>query len=205
MVDGSAGTVLLGLDGLVLLAVSERDGELEQAVETTAAVVRCASWGGGPPACSASGVGAGPARRGSPGDRGVGQAGVALPRADVCEADVDRDAPGGAVTLVVDRTRPGRGVPARRAGRALGDPGRDRVRGVVGDGDDTCVGAVHQQAVEQLTTCATPATCSPTCTPPPAARTAGSPSRSTPAWPTRPRRRPPRPSSCGRPSTGPTR
>jgi transposase len=43
--DGSAATAMLGLPGFILLAVSELDGELEQAVEATAVEEFCRSCG----------------------------------------------------------------------------------------------------------------------------------------------------------------
>jgi hypothetical protein len=81
---------MLGLPGFVVVAVSDNDGELEQAVKTTADLVGC-------PQCAAvaelhdrrpTWVRDLPTGR-RPGDAGVGQAGMALPAFGVREANLD--------------------------------------------------------------------------------------------------------------------
>ena len=79
VIVNSSATAMLGLAGMAVLAVSDSDGEVEYAIETTAADglvpgVRGASA----VAQQAAHLGAGSAGRGSGGDVGVGQAHLAL-------------------------------------------------------------------------------------------------------------------------------
>ena len=83
--DNSSATVMLGLEGMAVLAVSERDGELEYAIQTTASTGWCPVRGGGQVAWSAPDMGAG-----SAGDVDVGQTDLALHLPRVRAADLDR-------------------------------------------------------------------------------------------------------------------
>lgn len=45
MIENSSATAMLGLEGMAVLAVSRRDGEVEYAIETTAITSWCPVWG----------------------------------------------------------------------------------------------------------------------------------------------------------------
>jgi len=115
--NGSAATVILGLDGAgaarsLGACRGARAGGGDHREPRGVLLVR----GGGQAARPPPGVGAGPARRGAPGDLGVVEAGVALSRAGVPGADVDRGASGGVAAVVVDRAGPGGGMSPSRSG-----------------------------------------------------------------------------------------
>ena len=129
----SAATAMLGLDGFVLLAVSQQNGELEQAVETTAAEDFCRGCG----------VQARLHDRRPTWVRDLPAAGrpvtlVWVKRVWRCVeprlsgGDLVGDLAGDPAAGVADRAGPGRGVPAGRAGRALGGPGGGRRSGSPG-------------------------------------------------------------------------
>jgi hypothetical protein len=112
-VQGSAATAMLGLPGFVLLAVSERDGELEQAVETTEAVT----------GCRVCGVVAVLHDRRPVWVRDLPSGGRPVmivwvkrvwrcPEPGVPGPDLDRDQRAGSAAGVADRAGPGRGLPA---------------------------------------------------------------------------------------------
>jgi hypothetical protein len=114
----------------VVLAVSEDAGELEQAVKTTAGEGWCSGCGVRARLHdSASQLGAGSSGGGPAGDAGLGQAGLAVRRAAMAAADLDRDFTGDPAAGGVDGAGPAGGVSAGQTAGA--DPGRGggRVRG----------------------------------------------------------------------------
>ena len=126
--------VLLGLPGFRVLGVTESDVEVVVRIETTAARAFC----------RACGVRAEPQDRRrvddprsgllrAAGSAGVEQAAVALPRAAVLGADVDRGFRARRCSGGADASGRCRGVPPGRRERPPGEPTRGRARGVLVD------------------------------------------------------------------------
>ncbi len=63
MSNNSCATAMLGLEGMAVMALSERDGELEYAIETTATDGWCPVWSAGQAASSPFDLGSRSARR----------------------------------------------------------------------------------------------------------------------------------------------
>jgi hypothetical protein len=110
---------MLGLPGFVVLAVSEHDGECEQAVETTADLVGCPECGAVAELHDRRPTWVRDLPTGGRPVTLVGQAGVALPAFGMCEADLDRDLASNRAAGVADRAGPRRDLPPGRPGRRV--------------------------------------------------------------------------------------
>lgn len=130
--NGSAATVLLGLDGFGLLAVSVGDASLSGRSRPPRPRRPVPGAGCRPGCTTAAELGARPTRRWPAGDLGMREAGLAVRRDAVSGADVDGDRGGDPAAGVVERTGPRRGMPPGRARRAVGGLGGPRVSGSAG-------------------------------------------------------------------------
>jgi hypothetical protein len=126
--ERSAAAAMLGLPGLVVLAVSDHDGELEQAIETTADLVPCPQCGAVAELHDRRPVWVRPSGGRATGEVGVGQAGLAVCAPALSTADLDRGQHRDRAAGVVDRVGAGGDLSSGRGGRRLGRRGGPRTR-----------------------------------------------------------------------------